>query len=208
MFGRDTELISRRQAQPILLIEHDDAYGRAISGMLDHARDTVGGVVVVNSLAEAMTMIARESFGVILLEFFLPDGAGLANIAVLQDAAPHIPVIVLGSADDEAIAIEAVHGGAQDYLVKSQINSNWLLRSIRYTIERHEADLALVRAEEKYHGNFRSFDRRHFCDQPRWAILDGQRGPGTDLWLHFAGRIDGVGDQHRRAALRDSRAAR
>ena len=154
MFGRDTELISRRQALRILLIEHDEAYARAISGMLDHARETIGGVVAVASLAEAMTKIAQENFGVILLEFFLPDGAGLANIAILQDAAPHIPVIVLGAADDEAIAVEAVHAGAQDYLVKSQINPNWLLRSIRYTIERHEADLALVRAEKRYHGIF------------------------------------------------------
>ncbi len=154
MFGRDTELISRRQALRILLIEHDEAYARAISGMLDHARETIGGVVAVASLAEAMGCLAEENFGVILLEFFLPDGAGLANIAVLQDAAPHIPVIVLGAADDEAIAVEAVHAGAQDYLVKSQINPNWLLRSIRYTIERHEADLALVRAEERYHSIF------------------------------------------------------
>ncbi len=171
MFGRDTELISRRQAQPILLIEHDEAYARAISGMLDHARETVGGVVVVNSLAEAVVRMAHENFGVILLEFFLPDGAGLANIAVLQEAAPHIPVIVLGSADDEAIAVEAVHAGAQDYLVKSQINSNWLLRSIRYTIERHEADLALVRAEEKYHGIFDHLIEGIFVTSPEGHYL-------------------------------------
>lgn len=154
MFGRDTELVSRRQAQRILLIEHDEAYARAISGMLDHAHDTIGRVVAVASLAEGLKELANECFGVILLEFFLPDGAGLANIAVLQEAAPHIPVIVLGAADDEAIAVEAVHAGAQDYLVKSQINPNWLLRSIRYTIERHEADLALVRAENRYHSIF------------------------------------------------------
>lgn len=154
MFGRDTELVSRRQALRILLIEHDEAFARAISGMLDHAREALGGVVTVASLAEALEQMGRESFGVILLEFFLPDGAGLANITLLQEAAPHVPVIVLGAADDEAIAVEAVHAGAQDYLVKNQINPNWLLRSIRYTIERHEADLALVRAEERYHSIF------------------------------------------------------
>jgi phosphoserine phosphatase RsbU/P len=154
MFGRDTELISRRQALRILLIEHDEACARAVGGMLDHARETIGGVVTVASLVEAMSAIASENFGVILLEFFLPDGAGLANIALLQEAAPHIPIIVLGAEDDEAIAVEAVHAGAQDYLVKSQINPSWLLRSIRYTIERYEADLALVRAEERYHSIF------------------------------------------------------
>ena len=76
MFARDTELISKRQALRILLIEHDEAYARAISGMLDHAHDSIGRVVTVSSLAEALKQIAEENFGVILLEFFLPDGAG------------------------------------------------------------------------------------------------------------------------------------
>lgn len=154
MFGRDTELVTRRQALRILLIENDAGYASALHSMLTHASETPGGVVTVTSLAEAMEQIGKEQFGVILLEFFLPDGAGLANITLLQEAAPHVPVIVLGAADDEAVAVEAVHAGAQDYLAKSQINANSLLRSIRYTIERHEADLALVRAEERYHSIF------------------------------------------------------
>jgi len=154
MFGRDTDLISQRQALRILLIEHDDAFARSISEMLEQARDTVSKIEIVPSLADGLDRIKRENFGVILLEFFLPDGAGLANISMLQESAPLVPVIVLGAADDEAIAVEAVHAGAQDYLVKSHINRNWLLRSIRHTIERHESDLALVRAEKKYHAIF------------------------------------------------------
>ncbi len=150
----DTAQISRRQSLRLLLIEHDDAFARAAGGMLEQARDSVGEVVIVPSLDEAVELIGREEFGVILLEFFLPDGAGLANIVVLQDAAPHTPIIVLGAADDEAIAVEAVHAGAQDYLVKGQINPSWLLRSIRYTIERHEAEIALIAQEEKYHSIF------------------------------------------------------
>ena len=65
-----------------------------------------------------------------------------------------MPIIVAGDADDERVALEAVHAGAQDYLVKSQLNPGWLERSIRYAIERHRMDLALMEAEEKYHGVF------------------------------------------------------
>ncbi len=154
MVERDSELVSRRHALRVLLIEHDEAFARAVSGMLDQARETVGSVVVAASLAEGIVRLAQEAFGVILLEFFLPDGAGLANIPVLQAAAPQVPIIVVGATEDEAIAVEAVHAGAQDYLVKNHINPSWLRRSIHYTIERHEADRALLAAEEKYHHIF------------------------------------------------------
>lgn len=157
MLGRnihDTAQVSRRHSLRILLVEHDEAFTRAVSGMLAQARESIGAVVSVSSLAEAVSLINREEFGVILLEFFMPDGAGLANIAVLQAAAPQTPIIVLGAADDETIAVEAVHAGAQDYIVKGQINPSWLLRSVRYTIERHEAEIALIAQEEKYHSIF------------------------------------------------------
>ncbi len=157
MLGRnihDTAQVSRRQSLRILLIEHDEAFARMVTGILHQARETLGAVVVAPSLAKALDLMSREEFGVILLEFFMPDGAGLANIVVLQEAAPHTPIIVLGAADDEAIAVEAVHAGAQDYIVKSQLNPSWLLRSIRYTIERHEAEVALIAQEEKYHNIF------------------------------------------------------
>lgn len=154
MLERDSELIARRHALRVLLIEHDEPFARAVSGMLDQARETVGSVVVATTLEEGIVRLAQEAFGVILLEFFLPDGAGLVNIALLQAAAPEIPIIVVGATEDEAIAVEAVHAGAQDYLVKNHINPSWLRRSIHYTIERHEADRALLVAEEKYHGIF------------------------------------------------------
>jgi sigma-B regulation protein RsbU (phosphoserine phosphatase) len=154
MLGRETEHITRRQRLRVLLIEHDDAFARTVGEILDQAREKIGSVVAVKSLRDATARLAEEEFGVILLEFFLPDGAGLANIEVLQAAAPHTPIVVVGAADDEAIALEAVHAGAQDYLVKAHLTPKWLLRSIRYTIERHESEIALIAQEEKYHAIF------------------------------------------------------
>lgn len=138
----------------VLLIEHDEAFARAVSGMLDQARDTVGAVVATASLEEAIARLSTEKFDVILLELFLPDGAGLLNISLLKEQAPHVPIIAIGAADDETLALEAVHVGAQDYLVKGQLSPRWLLRSIRYTSERHEADMTLLAAEENYRGIF------------------------------------------------------
>ncbi len=142
------------QPTRVLLIEHDEVFARAVVEMLEQSRDTVSEVVAVASLAEAITRLAEDNFGVVLLEFFLPDGAGLLNIPLLKERAPHVPVIVLGAADDERLAIEAVHAGAQDYLVKGPLTPRWLLRSIRYARERHELDMALLEAEERYRGIF------------------------------------------------------
>jgi sigma-B regulation protein RsbU (phosphoserine phosphatase) len=138
----------------ILLIEDDEAFARALSGMLEHARETIGTVTIALSLEAALEQLSRSPVNVVILEFFLKDGAGLANIAVLKSAAPRVPIIVIGAADDEAIAVEAVHGGAQDYLVKNQLSPPWLLRSIHYAVERHQADMALLDAEEQYRGIF------------------------------------------------------
>src|SRR6185295_932818 len=95
-----------------------------------------------------------DSFDVAVLDVSVPDGAGLGNVSLLKAEAPQMPIIVAGDLDNEAVAVEAVHAGAQDYLVKSQLTPGWLERSIRYAIERHRLDMALLEAEEKYHSVF------------------------------------------------------
>jgi len=138
----------------VLLIEHDEAVARAVSGMLEHAGDIVSAVIAVPSLESGLAELAQAHYNVVILEFFLPDGAGLANLSLLKKRAPLVPVIAVGATDDEAVAVEVVHAGAQDYLVRSQLSPRWLLRAIRYALERHEADMALLAAQEKYRGIF------------------------------------------------------
>ena len=88
----------------ILLIEDDEAFARAVTGMLEQQREVVGSVTVTQSLETALAQLAQSPFDVVILEFFLKDGAGLPNIAVLRAAAPRASVIVVGSEDDEVIA--------------------------------------------------------------------------------------------------------
>ncbi len=144
----------RQEQLKILLIEDDEAFARGVCSMLEQAKEHVGNVTVASTLDASLAQLEQAAFDVVILEFFLADGAGLPNIAMLKAAAPRASVIVVGKEDDEVIAVEAMHAGAQDYLVKSQINPRWLLRSIRYAVERHQADLALLDAEEQYRGLF------------------------------------------------------
>src|SRR5436309_14520722 len=144
----------------ILLIQHDPGFARRIGEMLSGARDLSAEVRSASDLRAGLSVLNGDKFDVVMLDVSVPDGAGLANVALIKAEAPRLPIIVAGDSDDETVALEAVHAGAQDYLVKSQLAPGWLERSLRYAIERHRMDRALLEAEEKYHGVFRSEERR------------------------------------------------
>ncbi len=138
----------------ILLIEHDEGFTRSVGEMLGQAREMAAEISAASDFQAGLSILNRNTFDVVVLDVSVPDGAGLANISILKAQAPQLPIIAAGDADDETVAVEAVQAGAQDYLVKSQLTSGWLERSIRYTIERHRMDMAVLAAETKYHSVF------------------------------------------------------
>ena len=138
----------------VLLIEHDGGFARYVGEMLGQARDFSAEILPTRDLGNGVSALAADHFDVVLMDMSVPDGAGLANVSLLRARAPQVPIIVAGDSDDETVALEAVHAGAQDYLVKGQLTPSWLERSLRYAIERHRMDRVLLEAEEKYHGVF------------------------------------------------------
>ena len=137
-----------------MLIEHDPGFCRYVSEMLGLARDLEAEILPTEDLQAGLSALVGDHIDVVLMDMSLPDGAGLANVAILRAEAPQLPIIVAGDSDDEAVALEAVHAGAHDYLVKGQLTPSWLERSLRYAIERRRMDRALLEAEEKYHSVF------------------------------------------------------
>jgi sigma-B regulation protein RsbU (phosphoserine phosphatase) len=150
----------------ILLIEHEADFARLIRGVLEEAKGALFELASVGRMEEGLARLAEGGFDLVLIDLSLPDGAGLANIKRLEADAPRVPVIVLGHVSDETVAIEAVHEGAQDYLVKSQLNPQLLGRAIRYAVERQSADAALLEAEEKYRGIFENIVEGIFQTSP------------------------------------------
>jgi len=92
---------------------------------------------------EALDLLAAEPFDVVLLDLSLPDARGLETVHRICEAAPQVPIVVLTGLDDENLAVRAVQVGAQDYLIKGQLDGHGCLRSIRYAIERHRSGLKL-----------------------------------------------------------------
>jgi signal transduction histidine kinase len=127
----------------ILLIEDNLAEARLLQEFLKDGCFNEFSLVHVKRLSEALDAIGEDAstpclYNIILLDLTLPDSQGLESLKPLMTRAPCLPIVVLTNINDEQLAIEAVRKGAQDYLVKRQINSQLLIRSLRYAIERKQ----------------------------------------------------------------------
>ncbi|MBD2515440.1 hybrid sensor histidine kinase/response regulator [Nostoc sp. FACHB-973] len=122
----------------ILLIEDNLASARLLQEFLMQAQSQDFTLVHVKRLEEALQELSQCDYDVILLDLTLPDSEGLSSLPPLIGQAPSTPIVVLTNTNDEELAIEAVRQGAQDYLVKRQVNVDVLVRSLRYAIERKQ----------------------------------------------------------------------
>lgn len=84
------------------------------------------------------------------MDLNLPDSQGIDTFNSMNKDAPELPIIILTGLLDEDLAINIVSEGAQDYLVKGQIDKQLLSRSIKYSIERKHIEIDLRKSEEKY----------------------------------------------------------
>jgi diguanylate cyclase (GGDEF)-like protein len=128
----------------ILLVEDSDIDARLTQDILAEWSIEQFDVVHVARLGEAFSHLARSRFDAVLLDLSLPDGHGLSTLRQMQAANPTIPIIILSGFSDQALAVQAVQNGAQDYLVKGQGQPELLTRSIRYAIERKRAEERLT----------------------------------------------------------------
>ncbi|OQA79212.1 MAG: Signal transduction histidine-protein kinase BarA [bacterium ADurb.Bin243] len=121
----------------ILLIEDNPLDARAFNLMLSHAKSSFTfETSEASSLKEAIEMVLKQKFDVILLDLSLPDENGLSTLTKLLEHSKDVPIIVLTGIDDETLGINAVKAGAQNYLVKGQVNNKFLVRTICYATEK------------------------------------------------------------------------
>lgn len=120
----------------ILLVEDNPGDARLLRETLREAEGFPFEMAHAERLGQAAGMLAGSPADVVLLDLSLPDAHGLDTVRRMLDAAPDIPIIVLTGTDDERLALQAVHAGAQDYLAKGRVDGPLLARSIRYAIER------------------------------------------------------------------------
>jgi len=137
------EMIPRRIR--LLLVEDDKVDASLVQLALQHVAGVAFDVAIVATASAAVDQLANGGFDIVLLDLSLPDSSGLDTIHRLQDYLPAIPVIVLTGNSDEETGVQAIHQGAQDFLVKGA-SAAVLIRAIRYAMSRHRMRRKLVQA--------------------------------------------------------------
>src|ERR1700689_216199 len=121
----------------VLLVEDNEGDAQLIRHMFSKEKPGSFELTHLLRMSEAAIHLLKGGVDIILLDMGLPDGHGLDTVRRAHAAAPDVPLIVLTGLDDEVLAAEAMKEGAQDYLIKGQIENRALPRALRHAIERH-----------------------------------------------------------------------
>jgi diguanylate cyclase (GGDEF)-like protein len=127
----------------VLLVEGDQAYYDELCEEFAVAEDSRVTLERAGELSEALARLTRGGFDAILLSLDLPDSRGMVTFDRVYAFSPDVPIVILADDPDEAAATSTVQAGAQDYLVKSEITTALLVRSLRHAVERHRLFSAL-----------------------------------------------------------------
>ncbi len=168
----------------ILLVEDNPGDVRLLQEILREVKTTRCQITPVMTLAAAIEQLWPTNphtpypspspipppFDIILIDLSLPDSQGIDSFLALRDRSQNIPIVVLTGSDDQNLAILAMQQGAQDYLVKGQVDSNLMLRSIRYAIERERTEVALRQAKNELEQ--RVIERTYALQQTQDSLHD------------------------------------
>jgi len=142
--------MSKVKSYSVLLVEDNPGDVRLIREYLKESSTINMELNVAGTLSAAFNVLPANGIDAVLLDLTLPDSKGLDTFYKLNWQFPTIPIIILTGLDDKETALTAVQNGAQDYLPKSQINPELIVRSLTYSIERKQTEKALRESEQKY----------------------------------------------------------
>jgi signal transduction histidine kinase len=134
--------MKNQAALQVLLVEDNSGDARLLREMFSNEKTGSFELTHVLRLSEALILLAKGGIDIVLLDMGLPDGHGLDTVRRARAVAPGVPLIVLTGLDDEALAAQAMKEGAQDYLIKGEIENRALPRALRHSIERHRMQSA------------------------------------------------------------------
>jgi diguanylate cyclase (GGDEF)-like protein/PAS domain S-box-containing protein len=141
--------MSKKSIKTLLLVEDNPGDAGLFREMFNEQGSHDTELTVVGSMSEAEEHLSRCVFDIILLDLGLPDAQGLGAVRRAHAAAPRVPLVVLTGLADESLAAQALQEGAQDHLIKGQVDARGLLRALGYAVERKIMEEALFVEKER-----------------------------------------------------------
>ena len=128
----------------LLLVEDNDGDVRIIKELLREQSIMVFNIAIAGSLADALKKMSSVTFDIILLDLGLPDSQGYETFSKLIKIHPKVnAIIILTGLNDTEVGLNAMYEGAQDYIIKGNIDSDKLTKSIIYSFERNRLNIEL-----------------------------------------------------------------
>lgn len=142
--------MNTRPSVDVLLVEDSPTDALIIGEALIDITEFAHCLTHAETLTDALAHAENARFDVVLLDLGLPDGNGIDTFRRFRQVAPDTPVLVLTGLSDISVGLVAIQEGAQDYLLKREIQAALLSRAIRYAIERNRASAELAASEERF----------------------------------------------------------
>src|SRR6266481_5166522 len=147
--ANSSKRMNKKSIKILLLVEDNPGDARLLREMFGEQGSHNTELTHVECMSEAEKHLTEDAYDIIVLDLGLPDAQGLEAVRRAHAAAPRVPLVVLTGLDDESLASQALREGAQDYLIKGQIDTRGLQRALRYAIERKSMEEALLVEKER-----------------------------------------------------------
>ena len=134
----------------ILIIEDNPADQDLLVENLKSTNLLINDIKIAERLSDAITLLRKQSFSLIFLDFYLPDSSGMESFDVLARENSKIPVIILSGLSDTELSLKAILLGAQDFLIKGEYTEESLEKAVRYSIERKK-NLEIIEENNERH---------------------------------------------------------
>ncbi|MEO6232310.1 MAG: response regulator [Ferruginibacter sp.] len=138
----------------VLVIEDNPADLFLIEQMLRLSNRNIERIYTADRISAGIELLNQFDMSIVLLDLSLPDSFGFDSFLKIKSNTKKIPVIILTGLSDKEMALEAIKEGAKDYLVKGEFETDILVKSIQYSIERKNAEEKILASEEKYRQMF------------------------------------------------------